>query len=153
VKGARKIHVLVIEDSPSDANLLLEAFAEHQVGCEIQVVADGEEALAFLRREGPRRGAPPIDLIFLDLNLPRKDGREVLADIKADPQLRAIPVVVMTTSAAERDIARCYDLQASSYVVKPLGIDEFLAHMEILCAYWFRVATLPVAVPPRGERS
>ena len=138
-KQAKPIEILLVEDSPSDAQLVLEAFEEFRFANRVSSVSDGESALAYLRREGRWKDAHRPDLIFLDLNLPRKDGREVLADIKADPDLCAIPVVVMTTSAAETDVLRCYHLQASSYVVKPLNIERFLETIRTLGEYWFQV--------------
>jgi CheY-like chemotaxis protein len=120
------VDVLLVEDDPGDVYLIREAFAHNKVANALHVVSDGVEALAFLRRRGPYADAPRPDLVLLDLNLPRKDGREILGEIKADEDLRTIPVVVLTTSEAEEDIARSYDLGANAYVTKPVDFDRFI---------------------------
>ena len=120
------IDVLLVEDDPGDVLLIKEAFADNKVRNRLHVVSDGVEAIEFLRKQGPHAGAPTPDLVLLDLNLPRKDGREVLAEIKGDTQLRRIPVVVLTTSSAEEDIVRSYDLHANAYVTKPVDFEQFM---------------------------
>ncbi len=135
--------ILLVEDSPSDADLVNEALEEHRIKNNVHTVSDGEEAMMFLLKQGKWHDAPTPDLIFLDLNLPKKDGREVLQDIKANKALCTIPVVVMTTSAAEKDVLNAYSLHASSYVVKPLDIEQFLNVMKVLGDYWFQVVRLP----------
>jgi len=120
------VDVLLVEDDPGDVYLIREAFAHNKVGNALHVVSDGVEALDFLRRRGPFADAPRPDLVLLDLNLPRRDGREILGEIKADEDLRTIPVVVLTTSEAEEDIARSYDLGANAYVTKPVDFDRFI---------------------------
>jgi CheY-like chemotaxis protein len=143
VPEIRTSSILLVEDSPSDVRLTREALAGTRLVDALHVVGDGVEALAFLRREGRYAGAARPGLILLDLNLPRKDGREVLAEIKADPDLRRIPVVVLTTSRAEQDILRSYDLHANAYVSKPVAFEAFLAAVQALESFWLAVATLP----------
>lgn len=137
------IRILLVEDNPGDVRLTQEAFREGRVRNEMDVVTDGEAALAFLRRQEPYTTVERPDLILLDLNLPRKDGREVLAEVKGDPQLRRIPVIVLTTSAAEADILRSYDLHANSYVTKPIDLDEFLAAVRSIEEFWLALVKLP----------
>jgi two-component system, chemotaxis family, response regulator Rcp1 len=141
----RLIDILLVEDSPADVLITREAMAEARLLNNIHVAEDGVEALAFLRRQGVHAGAPRPDLILLDLNLPRRSGREVLADIKADPELKSIPVVVLTTSSAEEDILRSYDLHANCYVVKPVEFDSFVKAVQSIRQFWFGVVTLPSA--------
>jgi CheY-like chemotaxis protein len=117
--------VLLVEDDPGDVLLTREAFAEHHQGAQLHVVGDGEEAMRFVCRTGDFAGAPRPTLVLLDLNLPRRSGLEVLADLKADPDLRTIPVVVLTTSQAEQDILRSYQLHTNAYIVKPIDADQF----------------------------
>src|SRR4051794_24701063 len=119
----RPVEILLVDDSPGDVRLTREALREGKIRNNLSVVTDGVEALAFLRREGRYAGAPRPDVILLDLNLPRKDGREVLAEIKADDRLRRIPVVILTTSADERDILRAYELHANCYITKPVDFE------------------------------
>lgn len=138
-----QVDILLVEDSPSDAQLVIEAFDEQRVNCRIHCVTNGEDALNFLRKKGSWANSPRPDLIFLDLNLPRKDGREVLSEIKNDEHLKVIPVIVMTTSSARLDVLKCYTLQACSYIVKPLDVNQFFELMRILSDYWLRVVTLP----------
>ena len=137
------IEILLVEDSPSDAGLVLEALEDHRIQNKIHIVSDGEEAMEFLLKQGKWRDAPMPDLIFLDLNLPRKDGREVLQEIKANQTLCMIPVVVMTTSDAEKDVLAAYNHHANSYIVKPLSIEQFLNVMKVLGDYWFQIVRLP----------
>jgi CheY-like chemotaxis protein len=140
---ARSIEILLVEDNPGDARLTVEAMRDAKVGNHINVVEDGVEAMAFLRREGRYSGSPRPDLILLDLNLPKKDGREVLAEVKADPLLRRIPVVVLTTSRAEEDVLRAYDLHANCYVTKPVGLEQFMQVIKNIDHFWIRVVVLP----------
>ncbi|GLY79143.1 response regulator [Actinoallomurus iriomotensis] len=141
--GARSIEVLLVEDDPGDVLLTKEAFDDNKVSNNLHVVSDGEEATAYLRRQGPHAGAPRPDLILLDLNLPRKDGREVLRDIKADPDLRSIPVVVLTTSEADEDILNSYDLHANAYVTKPVDFDNFIRIVRQIDDFFVSVVKLP----------
>jgi CheY-like chemotaxis protein len=140
---ALPIQVLLVEDDPGDVLMTQEAFDEHKVRNKLSVVSDGEEALAFLRREGPHGEAPRPDLILLDLNLPRVDGREVLAVIKDDPDLRRIPVVVLTTSQADEDIMRSYSLHANAYVTKPVDFERFIAVVRQIDEFFVSVVKLP----------
>jgi CheY-like chemotaxis protein len=142
---AKPIDVLLVEDDPGDTLMIREAFAENKLRNRLSCVADGVEALAFLRREGDYAEAPRPDLVLLDLNLPRKDGREVLAEIKADGQLRTIPVVVLTTSEAEEDILRSYDLHANAYVTKPVDFDRFINVVRQIDEFFVAVVKLPRA--------
>ena len=137
------IEILMVEDSPGDVRLTKEALKDAKVLNHISVVEDGVAAMAFLRREGAHAEAPRPDLILLDLNLPRKDGREVLAEIKADPALAQIPVVVLTTSKAEQDILRSYQLHANCYVTKPVDLDQFISVIKSVETFWLTVARLP----------
>ncbi len=139
------MHVLMVEDNRADARLAREALERRAVPARFHVVRDGEEALAFLRREGAFRGAPRPDLILLDLNLPRKDGRELLSEVKADPTLRLIPVVILTTSSAPQDVQRAYALHANCYIIKPVRLEEFMGVIDAIAAFWFRAVTLPTA--------
>jgi CheY-like chemotaxis protein len=137
------VEILLVEDNQADVRLTIEALKEGRIANNLSVARDGLEALAFLRKTGKFSNAPDVDLILLDLNLPKKDGREVLADIKSDPRLRRIPVVVMTTSKAEEDIVKCYDLHANSYVVKPIDLDKFIEVVKAIEEYWVSIVTLP----------
>jgi two-component system response regulator len=143
--NAHLIDVLLVEDDPGDVVLIREAFADHKVGNVLSVVNDGVEAIAFLRREGAYADAPRPDLILLDLNLPRKDGSEVLAEIKADPDLAPIPVVVLTTSEAEEDILRSYKLHANAYVTKPVDFEQFSRIVHQIDDFFIGVVKLPPA--------
>lgn len=145
----RPIQILLVEDSPGDVRLTVEALRDAKVLNRMRVVDDGVEAMAYLRREGPYAQAPRPDLILLDLNLPKKDGREVLAEVKNDDDLKCIPVVVLTTSKAEEDILRSYDLHANCYVTKPIDLDQFITVIQAIEAFWFVVVTLP----PNGNGS
>lgn len=139
----RPIEVLLVEDNPGDVRLTRETFTESGARARLHVVGDGVEALAFLRRQGPYTGAARPDMILLDLNMPRMDGREVLTEIKRDPDLRRIPVIVLTTSQTERDILKSYDLQANSYITKPVDLDHFLTVVKVIDSFWFKIARLP----------
>jgi chemotaxis family two-component system response regulator Rcp1 len=142
--------VLLVEDNPGDARLTKEALRDGLIPTRLSVVSDGEEALLFLRRQGKYAEAPRPDLILLDLNLPRKDGSEVLAAVKADADLRRIPVVVLTTSQAARDIRRAYDLHANAYLVKPLELDRFMDVVKAIEDFWLNVVKLPARESPAG---
>ena len=137
------IDVLLVEDDPGDVLLIREAFEHNKVHNTLHVASDGEQALSFLRREDEHADAARPDLILLDLNLPRKDGREVLAEVKADPNLRTIPVVVLTTSEAEEDILRSYDLHANAYVTKPVDFDRFIEVVKQIDDFFVSVVKLP----------
>ena len=141
----RPIEILLVEDSPSDTDLTLEALKDFKVRNHVSVAEDGVMALQFLRRQGPYADAPRPDLIMLDLNLPRKDGREVLAEIKKDDNLRPIPIVVLTTSRADQDILRAYQLNANCYITKPVDFNQFLEVVRSIEAFWLFVVTLPPA--------
>jgi two-component system response regulator len=137
------IEVLLVEDDPGDVLLTREAFEHNKVSNRLHVVNDGEQAMAFLRGEGVFGRAPRPDLILLDLNLPRKDGREVLAEIKSDPGLRVIPVVILTTSEAEEDILRSYHLHANAYVSKPVDFEQFIKVVRQIDDFFVTVVKLP----------
>ena len=137
------VDVLLVEDDPGDVLMTREAFEHHKLRNNLHVVADGVEALQFLRREGEHADAPRPGLVLLDLNLPRKDGREVLAEIKSDESLRSIPVVVLTTSEAEEDILRSYDLHANAYVTKPVDFDRFIDVIRQIDDFFVTVVKLP----------
>ena len=140
---SRPVEILLVEDNPGDVRLTREALREGKVRNNLHVAPDGVEAIAFLRREGEYAGAVRPDLILLDLNLPRKDGREVLEEIKADRSLRNIPVVVLTSSQAEQDIVRAYDLHANCYVTKPVDLDQFINVVKSIEDFWFTIVKLP----------
>jgi CheY-like chemotaxis protein len=140
---AEVVDVLLVEDDPGDVLMTREAFEHHKLRNKLHVVADGVEALQFLRREGEHADAPRPGLVLLDLNLPRKDGRDVLAEIKSDESLRSIPVVVLTTSEAEEDILRSYDLHANAYVTKPVDFEKFVEVVRKIDDFWVRVVQLP----------
>ena len=135
----RSAEVLLVEDNPADIDLTRESLDEARVLCNLHVTRDGVEAMEFLNKEGEYSDAPTPDLVLLDLNLPKKDGREVLEDCKSDEELRRIPVVVLTSSQAEIDIQKAYDLHANSYVVKPVDLDQFVEIMESIGGFWLRV--------------
>jgi len=136
-------NILLVEDNPGDARLAQEALKEGRMSSRLAVVVDGVEGMSYLRREGEYAAAPRPNLVLLDLNLPRKDGRQVLAEMKADPDLRRIPVVVLTTSQAEQDITRCYDLHANCYITKPVDLDRFISVVRSIEEYWCSVVTMP----------
>lgn len=137
------VQILLVEDSPGDVNLTKEALRSARVANELHVVGDGEAALRFLRGQDPYAGVPRPDLVLLDLNLPRKDGREVLEDVKADPELRSIPIIVLTTSSDEMDILQSYRLHANAYVTKPVGFAEFLEALRYIEGFWLEIVKLP----------
>jgi chemotaxis family two-component system response regulator Rcp1 len=140
---AAAIEVLLVEDSPGDVRLTREAFKDAKVHINLHVASDGAKAMAFLKREGEYATVPRPDLILLDLNLPKKDGREVLAEIKEDPTLKTIPVVVLTTSSSEADILRSYQLHANCYITKPVGLEGFLIVVKSIDSFWLSVVRLP----------
>ena len=139
----KAIEILLVEDSPTDALLTKRALADARLINRLHHVEDGTQALAFLRREPPFAGVPRPDLILLDLNLPKMDGREVLKEIKTDEELKIIPVVVLTTSRAEQDVLRSYRLHANCYITKPVDFDSFTDAISTLEKFWFAVVTLP----------
>lgn len=138
-----EIHVLLVEDDPGDVLMTQEAFEHHKLRNQLHVVPDGVEALAYLRREGEHADAPRPGLVLLDLNLPRKDGREVLEEVKNDASLRSIPIVVLTTSQAEEDILRSYNLHANAYVAKPVDFDRFIEVIRQIDDFFVSVVKLP----------
>ena len=137
------IEILMIEDNPGDVRLTQEALKENKMYNCLHAVGDGVEAMAFLRREGKYADAPRPDLILLDLNLPKKDGREVLAEIKADENLKRIPVVILTSSQAEEDVLRTYNLHANCYVTKPVDLDQFIRVVKSIEEFWLTIVKLP----------
>ncbi len=141
--NGQPIEILMIEDNPSDVRLTKEAFKDAKVRNRMHVAVDGEDAMVFLHREGRHSEAPRPDLILLDLNLPKKNGREVLAEIKSDSELRRIPVVILTTSDDERDIMTAYDLHVNAYVKKPVDLEQFIKIVEAVEDFWLTVVKLP----------
>ncbi|OIQ80044.1 response regulator rcp1 [mine drainage metagenome] len=139
----RDVEFLLVEDNPGDVRLTQEALSECAIPNNLNVVPDGMEAVAFLRREGKYANAPRPDVVLLDLNLPKKDGREVLAVVKADPELKSIPIVVLTSSEAENDILRSYELHANCYVTKPTDLDQFIKVIKSIKHFWLHVVKLP----------
>jgi chemotaxis family two-component system response regulator Rcp1 len=142
-EAIRTIEILLVEDNPGDARLAVEALKDSKVPNNMHTVVDGEEAMAFLHREGRYADEPLPDLILLDLNLPKKDGREVLAEIKEDPDLRHIPVVIMTISNSEEDIQNTYDLHVNCYITKPVDLENFMNVFKSLEDFWLTVVRLP----------
>ena len=142
-RGDGPVEILLVEDNPGDVRLSQEAWKEARIRNRLHVAEDGVEALAFLRREGRHAGAVRPHLILLDLNLPRKDGREVLADIKKDPKLKHIPVVILSTSKAEQDVLMTYELHANCYISKPLDMDQFVRVVRAIEEFWLATVTLP----------
>ena len=141
----RPIDILLVEDNPADVRLTREALLEARVLNSLYVVGDGMEALDFLRKRPPYASSPSPDLVLLDLNLPKKDGREILAEMKQDQDWKRIPVVVLTTSRAEEDIVRSYNLHANAYVTKPMDLNQFLRVIRVIEEFWLAVVTLPPA--------
>jgi CheY-like chemotaxis protein len=139
----RPVEILLVEDNPGDERLTREALKEGKVYSNLHWVKDGVEALEFLRKQGKYKGMPRPDIILLDLNLPKKDGREVLQDIKNDDELKRIPVVVLTTSKAEEDVLRTYNLHANCYVTKPVDLEKFMVVVKSIDVFWLTVVTLP----------
>jgi len=143
----KPVQILLVEDNPGDVRLTKETLRDAKVKINLRVVGDGVEAMAFLRQEGKYAGAPRPDIVLLDLNLPRKDGREVLAEMKQDPDFKRIPVVVLTTSYAEKDILKSYNLHANAYVTKPLDLEQFAKIVKAIEDFWFTI----VKLPPNGK--
>jgi chemotaxis family two-component system response regulator Rcp1 len=141
------IEILLVEDNPGDVRLTKEALKEGKVFSNLHTVKDGVEAMEFLRRQGKYASVPRPDIILLDLNLPKKDGREVLQEIKSDDALKRIPVVVLTTSKAEEDVVRTYNLHANCYVTKPVDLEKFMVVVKTIDSFWLTVVTLP----PNGK--
>ncbi|MBX3016081.1 MAG: response regulator [Caldilineaceae bacterium] len=141
--AAKPIAILLVEDNPGDVRLTIETLKNAKVRNILHIARDGIEAMAFLRNEGAFAGMPRPDLILLDLNLPKKDGREMLADLKSDPELRRIPVVILTTSQAEEDILRSYDLYANCYITKPIDLNQFATVVKSIENFWLTIVTLP----------
>lgn len=142
-KGRKPIDILLVDDNPGDIRLTQEAFEEGKMGNNLSVVKDGEMALSYLHREGVYTDVKRPDIILLDLNLPKKDGREVLAEIKRDEQLKKIPVIVLTTSEAEQDILNTYNLHVNCYIKKPVDLDRFINVVRGIEDFWFDIVTLP----------
>lgn len=143
MEDRHQIDILLVEDNPGDVRLTIEALKEAKLLNTIQHVSDGVEAIAYLRQTGNYASAPRPDLILLDLNLPKKDGREVLAEIKNDPNLKRIPVVILTTSRAEQDILKAYNLHANCYITKPVDLDQFIKVAKSIDNFWFTMVRLP----------
>jgi two-component system, chemotaxis family, response regulator Rcp1 len=142
-KDIRPIDILLVDDSPGDVRLAVEALKESRILNKIFVARDGVEAIAFLKKEGKFAGMPRPDVIFLDLNMPRKDGREVLGEIKDDPEFRRIPVVVLTISSSDEDIMKAYNLHANCYITKPVNLDQFNKVVNTIDCFWFSIVKLP----------
>ncbi len=140
---SRQIEILLVEDNPGDARLTQEAMRAAKMTNVLHVVEDGEQAMEFLRRRSRFKDAPRPDLILLDLKLPKKDGRSVLAEVKTDPDLRRIPVVVLTTSRSEEDVLQAYDMHANAYVTKPVNLEKFMRIVALIDEFWLKVVTLP----------
>jgi two-component system, chemotaxis family, response regulator Rcp1 len=143
VTGVAAFEILLVEDSPGDVRLTREALKDAKMHINLHVASDGVEAMAFLNREGEHADAPRPDLILLDLNLPRKDGREVLGEIKNNPLLKSIPVVILTTSASDEDVLRSYRLHANCYITKPVDLDGFLKVIRSIDNFWLSIVKLP----------
>jgi CheY-like chemotaxis protein len=139
----KPIEILLVEDNPGDVRLTKEALRDGKVQNNLHVVQDGVDAMAFLHREGPYAEKPRPDVILLDLNLPRKNGREVLAEVKSDPELMRIPVVVLTTSKDEQDVLKAYEYHANCYITKPVDLEQFLAVVRSIEDFWFTIVRLP----------
>lgn len=142
-RAGKPIEILLVEDNPGDVRLTREALKDNKISNNLNVVEDGVEAMAYLRRQGKYAKSQRPDLVLLDLNLPRKDGREVLAEIKRDPELMAIPVVILTTSKAEQDIVKTYNSHANCYITKPVDLDQFIAVVKSIEDFWLTVVKLP----------
>ena len=140
----KPVEILLVEDNKGDIGLIEEIFEEAQTRNKLHIAEDGEEAMLHLHGEGKFLGSPRPDIILLDLNLPKKDGREVLREIKEDSNLKNIPVVILTTSSAEKDILRAYDLHANAYITKPLDFDQFIKVVESIESFWLEIVKLPM---------
>ena len=144
----KPVEILLVEDNPGDVDLAREALATGKVRTALHVVGDGEQAMDFLRRKGKYVGAPCPDLILLDLNMPKKDGREVLAEVKADEDLKCIPVVILTTSKSEEDILKTYNLHANCFITKPIDLHQFVKVVQAIEEFWLTI----VKLPPNGNK-
>jgi len=142
-RACRPIEILMVEDNPGDVRLTIEALKEGKVRNNLTTVEDGEAAMKFLRRQGPYSKVPRPDLVLLDLNLPKKNGREVLAEIKDDPDLKRIPVVILTVSEAEQDIIKSYNLHANCYITKPVNLEQFIKVVRSIEDFWLSIVMLP----------
>jgi two-component system, chemotaxis family, response regulator Rcp1 len=142
-REGRPVEILLIEDNPADVRLTVEVFKDSRIVNHISVAADGEEALVFLQKRGKYSGADRPDLIILDLNLPRKDGREVLSEIKADPELKTIPIIVLTTSDADQDVWKAYNSGVNSYITKPVDLEQFIRIFRSIEDFWLTIVKLP----------
>ncbi|AKB16629.1 MAG: response regulator [Methanosarcina thermophila] len=140
---SKSVEILLVEDSKGDVGLIEEVFEDAKIGNTLHIVEDGEEAIAFLRGEGQFSDAPRPDIILLDLNLPKKDGREVLEEVKSDDELKNIPVVILTTSKAEEDILKSYNLHANAYITKPVDFDQFIKVVKSIESFWLEIVKLP----------
>ena len=147
--GVKQIEILLVEDNPGDVRLTREALKDSKLVNKLHVVGDGDEALAFLHKQNKHANAPRPDLIVLDLNLPKKSGLEVLAEIKEDPDLKCIPVVVLTISKSEAEVLQTYNLQANCFISKPIGLEEFLDVVKSIEEFWLSI----VRLPPKSQRS
>jgi two-component system, chemotaxis family, response regulator Rcp1 len=143
LKMAKPIEILLVEDSPSDVALTIEALQAGKIGNNLNRVADGVEAMEYLRQQGRFAKSPRPDLIMLDLNLPKKDGREVLRELKGDPSLKLIPIIVLTTSRADKDVLQSYELNANCYITKPVDFQQFIDVVKSIERFWLSVVTLP----------
>ncbi len=141
--GGRRAEILLVEDNPGDAELTAIALKDGKVSNRLSVVVDGVEAMAFLRKEPPYQDAPRPDLILMDLNMPRKDGRETLAELRKDPFLHNIPVVILTTSESKRDVTESYQLNANCYITKPVEFEKFISIIRSIEDFWFTIVKLP----------
>ena len=142
-RRSRPIEILLVEDDPGDVLITQEAFADYKIANRLSVVSNGEDAIAYMRKQGRFEDVATPDLVLLDLNLPRRNGREVLFDIKGDPQLRRVPVVILTTSEADEDVIAAYDLHANAYVRKPVDFDQFVAAVRAIDDFFITVVRLP----------
>ena len=143
---AKPVEILLVEDNDGDVGLVEEVLEEAKIRNVIHVVSDGEEAILFLNGEGKFSGSPRPDIILLDLNLPKKDGREVLKEIKENDSLKNIPIVILTTSGAEKDILKSYDLHANAYITKPLDFDQFIMVIKSIANFWIEIVKLPTKI-------
>jgi two-component system, chemotaxis family, response regulator Rcp1 len=138
-----RLKILLVEDSRADARLIVEVFQEEKIAADVDVVRDGEQAMAYMCQEGEYKAAIRPDLILLDLNMPKKDGREVLAELKASDRFKTIPVVILTTSQSDEDVLKSYNLQASCYVIKPMDLEPFIKIIRSLDGFWFTAVRYP----------
>lgn len=151
--NGKPVEILLVEDNPGDVELTREAFKQSKINNNIHVAKDGEQALDFLRKQGTFTGVTTPDIVLLDLNLPKKDGRQVLEEVKHDETLRRIPVVIMTSSKSEQDVVKTYDLHANSYLIKPVNLEKFAEVVEAIENFWFTIVVLPDNAEPRQKAS